>query len=50
MVHKVTSESQAPGPPSDPRLNEILSRWPNLPEYVRVAIMALIKSAETTRP
>ena len=50
MVHKVTSDSQAPYPPSDPRLNEILSRWSNLPEYIRAAVMALSKSTETTRP
>ena len=49
MVHKVTSKSQAPYPPPDPRLNEILGRWPNLPEYIRAAVMALIDSSGAAR-
>jgi hypothetical protein len=36
----------APKTPSDPDLAFILDRWPSLPEHVKAAVMALIRTAQ----
>jgi len=38
----------APNSPSDPDLAVIQDRWPSLPEHVKAAIMALVRSCVST--
>jgi len=36
----------APKPPQDPDLAAIVTAWPNLPEHIKQAIKALVKTHE----
>lgn len=36
---------RAPGCNSDPDLASVVATWPNLPEHIRAAIVALVRSA-----
>ena len=37
---------RAPKPSSDPDLAEVVSRWPELPEHIKAAVKALVRTAE----
>ena len=36
----------APKPPSDPDLRAVVEAWPELPDAVRVAVVALVKAVK----